>query len=94
MVEEEDFEKERSNVINDGDSNSFNRRNGKKQLGQANFNGEHGRITNRNVRSGQNGLKRKRIVMHPENFAKRIIISGNENVESTPKKKLDFGEQE
>lgn len=39
MVEEEEFETERSNVINDGNNNSFNLRNGKKHLGQADVNG-------------------------------------------------------
>lgn len=57
MVEEEDVGTEQSNVINDEDNNSFNRRNAQKHLGQKNIHGEHERIIDKDVRSGSIGLK-------------------------------------
>lgn len=54
--------------------------------------GEQGRKTDGNVRSGQIGLKRRSSVIPQKKFANLIKIFANENIERTPKRKLDFGD--
>lgn len=91
MAVAKEFVTEQINGIHDGDGNGFDRMNIVKHLGQGKLHGEPGRRTDGNLRSGPIRPKRKLILIPREKLANRIKIAAKENVESKPKRKLNFG---